>query len=380
MGALTLGIDGWRLHGQLTGVGRYISNVLRHWTEEAVEDRFARVTLYTPAPVDRSKIDLPDAIEESVVGPHWRQLLWQNLRLARAARDDILFCPSYARPLTVRGKTVVTTFEATQKLVPDLYPRYARLVNTPLYGWSARASALVITTSAAAAQDIVRAYGVDGARLRVIHLAASDAFCLMRGDATIEVTCHRYLGTGDPFFLYVGKLTGRRNIPLLIEAFAEFKRRTALPHRLLLVGLNTTNVPVARLATDSGVAEDVRHYDHVSDVDLNRLYNGAQSFVLPYTYEAGFSLTALEAQVTGTPVITVDTPGLRESTGSAALFVPRAEVRQIAEAMYNIAENAPLRSRLADAGLENSARFSWRRAAAETLAVLAEAAGGAGAT
>ena len=98
MEPLTLGIDGWRLHGQLTGVGRYISNVLRHWTKEAVADRFGRVTLYTPAPIDRTVIDLPGAIEESVLGPHWRQLLWQNVRLAGAAGDDILFCPSYARP------------------------------------------------------------------------------------------------------------------------------------------------------------------------------------------------------------------------------------------------------------------------------------------
>lgn len=371
---MKLGVEGWRLHGPLTGVGRYVSNIVRHWTPEALAGRFDEVTLYTPGPVDRSAVGLPETVRERVVPPHWRKLAWENLRLARVAHDDVLFCPSYSAPLAARCKTVVTIFEATQKLFPELYPWKTRLVNSPVYGWSARRAELVITSSQAAGRDVVSEYGVDPGRLRVVHLAASDEFGLVADEAALADARRRYAGEGRPYFLFVGKLTGRRNIPKLIGAFADFKRRTGLGHRLVLVGLNTTDVPVARLSGELGVAGDVRHHEHVGDEDLNLLYNAAEAFVLPYTYEAAFSLTALEAQVTGTPVITVDAPGLRESTGSAALFMPEAEVPEIAAAMERLAGDPALRRELVERGLRNAERFSWERTSHRTLDVLAEAA------
>jgi glycosyltransferase involved in cell wall biosynthesis len=247
-------------------------------------------------------------------------------------------------------------------------------VNSPVYGWSARHAELVVTSSEAAGRDVVSEYGVNPARLRVVHLAASEEFRVVGQDARVEEARARYLDAGRPFFLYVGKLTGRRNIPTLIRAFAEFKRQTGDAHGLVLIGLNTTGVPVGRLAEELGIVGDVRHYDHIDDTDLNLLYNAAESFVLPYTYEAAFSLTALEAQVTGTPLITVDAPGLHESTGSAALFIPAPGVSEISGAMARLARDEALRRELAERGLENAKRFSWERASHETLAVLAEAA------
>jgi glycosyltransferase involved in cell wall biosynthesis len=369
-----LAINGWRLHGSHTGVGRYLANILKHWSAEAIEGRFESVVLYTPAPLDRGALGLPNVVRDRILGPHWRLLVWENLTLGPSIHDDLLFCPSYSRPLGTRARCVVTCFEATQKLFPSYYPLKVRLVNTPLYGWSARHAELVITSSEAARSDIASAYGVDPAQIRVVHLAASESFRLVRDPELLAKARADYLGSQDPFFLYVGKLTARRNIPKLMEAFAEFRRRTALPHRLLVVGLNTTRLRLDELAETLGIAEPFRHYEYVDDENLNLLYNAAESFVLPYTYEAGFSLTALEAQVAGTPVVTVDAPGLRESTGSAALFVPAAEVGKIAEAMCRVALEAALREELSIKGLANARLYSWERASLETLELLAEVA------
>jgi alpha-1,3-rhamnosyl/mannosyltransferase len=371
---MRLGVDGWRLHGRLTGVGRYLSNVMRYWEEEALEGRFEQVTLYTPAPVDRDAFGLPSTIRERVLDPHWRMLVWQNLRLGPTVSDDVLFCPSYVRPLVARSRTVVTCFEATQKLFPSYYPRKARLVNTPLNGWSARHARLVLTATEAARADIAGAYGVPHERIRIVPLAPAEGFHPYPGDARLDDARRRYLdSTAAPYVLYVGKLTTRRNVPLLVEAFAELKRRGAYPHRLLVIGLNTTGLDVAGLARTLGVESDVRYVPHVPDDDLALLYAGAEMFVLPYSYEA-LSLTALEAQAAGCAVITLDSPGLREQTDGNALLLQRAEVRELVEAMTRLADDPALRARLVADGLEHAAGFTWERCSLETLAVLEEAA------
>jgi glycosyltransferase involved in cell wall biosynthesis len=334
------------------------------------------VTLYTPAPIDRTAIEVPPTITERVVGPHWRKLVWENLRLASAAHDDVLFCPSYSRPLAVRGRTVVTIFEATQKLYPDQYPWHVRAVYSPLYGYGARRSRFVITASEAAAVDIERMYGVHRSSLRIVPIAPAEVFRPVADRARIGGAVARYLDEDVPYFLHVGKLTARRNAPLLLEAFARLERESGGPHKLLVVGLNTTGMDLAGLATELGIGRSFRHVPYVPDDDLALLYAGAEAFVLPYTYEA-LSLTALEAQAAGCPVITVDTPGLREQTGGHALFATRLDVTEIAALMARVTTDAALRQRLVDSGLAHATRYTWRRCSLETLDVLHDAAGDA---
>jgi len=152
------------------------------------------------------------------------------------------------------------------------------------------------------------------------------------------------------------------------------KKQTKLPHRLVLVGKNTTGLALASYAQELGITREMIHLEFVSDDDLVLLYNAAEAFILPYTYESGASLTALEAQATGLPVIIMDVPGMRETTGDVALYMKHAEVPDMVGAMKAIATDASLRRDLSLRGLKFASQFSWRRTAAETLNVLQEAA------
>lgn len=370
---MRLGINGWRLQWVRTGVARYLHNIVRHWTPETVGGRFDEITFYTPRPLDQRATPLAPGMRERVLRPNARMLVWENVRLGPTATDDVLFCPSYSIPLVRRGRTVVTTHEATLALYPEMYPRQVRLLNKPLHAWSARRATLVLTHTEAARRDISNCYGVPPEKVRVVPLAPAEVFVPVRDDARLADVRRRYLGTDVPYFLFVGKLTARRNIPKLLQAFAEVKRRAPLPHRLLIVGLNTTNQDLVTMAAALGITEQFRYVEYVPDDDLNLIYNAADVFVLPYTYEAN-SLTAVECQAVGTPVITTRTPGLDELTGGGAVLISQAEVPEIAEAMGRVAADRALRRELSEKGLAHAGRFSWERSARETLAVLHEAA------
>jgi glycosyltransferase involved in cell wall biosynthesis len=368
-----LGVNGWRIHGQRTGIGRYLSNVVTRWTPDAVAGRFEEVNFYTPRPLDPADVPLPGPVRERVLRPEWRMLAWENARMAPVADDDVLFCPSYSRPLFARGRTVVTTHDATMHIHPELYPRSGRLFYDRLYGWSARHATLVITTTKTVRDDVARCYGVSPARIRVVNLAVDEHIRPLPGDPRVDEARRRYLGVDAPFFYFVGKLSARRNVPKLIEAFAEFKRNHSLDHKLLVVGLNTTGVDVDGLAAKFGVSEHVVHHEYIAEDDLVLLYNAADAFIMPSTFET-LSLPVMESQAVGTPVISIDTPGVRETTGGTAYLMPKAEISEMVKAMAALARDESLRTELSAAGLEQAARLSWGRCSAETLAVLEEAA------
>jgi glycosyltransferase involved in cell wall biosynthesis len=367
---MKLGINGWRLQTR-TGVARVLLNVIKYWTREFVADRFQKITLYTPTLLS-PELAIPDFVQRQIVGPNLSMLVWENLRFAMAADDDVLFCPSFSRPLFARGKTVTLVHEATQALYPQFYPVGARFIQTPLYGWSARNSTRVTTPTNQSRQDIIRAYQAPAEKVRVVPLAPAEIFKPLSHDPRVPEIRKRYTSGEEPFFLFVGKITPRRNVPSLIEAIAELKRR-GLPHKLVIVGLNTANVEVAGMVDRLGLADRLHYREFVNDEDLALLYSAAEGFILPCSYEA-VSLTVLEAQAAGTPVITSDTPGLREMTGEVALFLRDSSVASIAEAMSALANDAALRQSLTAKGLANAGHYSWRRTSTQTLDVLKEAA------
>jgi glycosyltransferase involved in cell wall biosynthesis len=369
-----IGVSGWRLLGH-TGVPRYIQNVVGHWSEEALGRACPEVTVYSPVPVDGGKVGLPRGVRVRVLRPAARMLVWENLRLGPLAGDDVVWYPSYDRPLASRARVVVTTHDATVRLYPELYPLAARTFYAHLHGWSARHAALVLTHNETTRRDIERLFGVPSDRIRVIPLAPASVFRRLGDAAAARAIGPRVLGRDVPFFLTVGKLSTRRNVPALIEGFARFKHVTREPHALVIVGQNALGVPVADLAERLRVADDVVHLPYVTDDDLVLLYNAAAAFVLAATYEAN-SITSLEAQACGAPACIPDTPGLREMTGDAALVVARPEPDLIASALGSLASDEGLRRRLSQEGLRHAARFTWPRTARATLEALEEAARG----
>ena len=370
MAGLNLGVNGWRIHGRRTGVGRYLLNVVSRWKNTGA---FSQINFYSPQPLETEQIRFPAKVQSTVLHSRWPMLVWENLLLAFRCRDDVLFCPSYSRPLFAWGRTVVTTHDAVQQVHPELFPRSVRLFYNRLYGWSARHATLVITDSKAGCQDIVNHWHVPKEKIRVIYLAPAD-FVHPITDADQLRACPGITGTTAPFFLFVGKISGRRNLPCLLEAFAEFKRSTSQPHALVLAGLNPRNLNLGEICDRLQIAGAVRYCEYLSDEQINLLYNSAEALVMPSVYET-VSLPVMEAQAVGTPVICIDTAGMREITGGGALFVKRLESGLLAEAMCRIAGDDNLRAQLREESLRNAARFSWERCAAETLAVLEEAAG-----
>lgn len=363
-GGLHLGIDALRLARPQTGVARYLANLLREWA--GGEMPFARITVFAPSP----HAAIPSAWE-AIGGPRRSGAAWQHAWLpvqARRRRVDLLFCPAYIAPLGYRGRYVVTIHDAIQEARPADFSLAGRVRHAPLYRVSARGAGHILTDSAAAADDIRHHYGTPAAQITAVPLAAESLFH-PRPAATLATTRARYGLDDRPFVLFVGKLSPRRNLPALLDAFASIVREEGLPHRLVLAGLNHHDLPIARLARELGIADRLRFPGYIPDEDLASLYAAADLFAYPSEME-GFGLPILEAMASGAPVLTLRRGAMAEVAGEAACYADDGSSAALRRGMAPVLRDGALRADLRRRGLARAAAFSWGETARRTLAVL----------
>jgi glycosyltransferase involved in cell wall biosynthesis len=89
----------------------------------------------------------------------------------------------------------------------------------------------------------------------------------------------------------------------------------------------------------------------------------------------GFGFTVLEAMACGAPVVCSPETSLPEVAGDAALYADPRDPEKFAEALARVFTDEKLCSDLIAQGLKNCERFSWKRAAAQTITVYESVAG-----
>ncbi len=117
---------------------------------------------------------------------------------------------------------------------------------------------------------------------------------------------------------WVGDVQPRKNVQVLVDAFARAVADTGVPHAFVLVG--PRGWLDDRDAGDAGLGDRLVVPGSVGRADLSALYAGADLLAFPSLHE-GFGLPVLEAMAQGTAVLVSDIPALHEVGGDAARFV-----------------------------------------------------------
>ncbi|HEY6042640.1 MAG TPA: glycosyltransferase family 1 protein, partial [Anaerolineae bacterium] len=172
-----------------------------------------------------------------------------------------------------------------------------------------------------------------------------------------------------------GTIEPRKNLLVLLEAYQTLLRANANAPRLVIAGRKGwLYQPVFDRVRELGLDAQVHFTDWVDEADAPALMNLADVFVFPSLYE-GFGLPPLEAMACGIPVICSNASSLPEIMGEAGILFEPHDTHALVQAMSRVLENEGTRQALRKAGLEQAQKFSWERAARETLQVYEEAVG-----
>ncbi|MGE3276302.1 MAG: glycosyltransferase family 4 protein [Vicinamibacterales bacterium] len=360
---MRIAVDARELCGKPTGVGRYLAELLREWSDGPAARHEWVLYAHEPPVVPPAFAGVVELLP-GAGGTRWEQ--WDLGRRLRARRPDVLFAPAYTAPLVAPCPVALTIHDVSFFALPDEFRLREGMRRRLLTRLSARRARVVLTDSAFSRGEIVRRLGTPAARVRAIPLG-------------MHVPAPPPARGREPMVLFVGSILPRRHVDLLVDVFVSRVLPAVPDARLDIVGANRLppHLRVDRGLTDAppGVRERVRFRDYVDDTTLKDLYARASVFAFPSAYE-GFGLTPLEALAAGVPPVVFDTGIAREIYGDAAWYVPYPDGSEegLAQALIALLTDEAARARPLAAAAGVLGRYRWADTAARTLQAIEEAA------
>ena len=280
-------------------------------------------------------------------------------------RDAVFHSPNYLLP-AFAGPTVVTIHDLSIQRYPEYHPvERVRFLDARIKEAAATATH-IITDSTCVRAEILEQFGIDEARVTAIPLAAGEQFKPRSEEdcrAVLEALKIRF----KKFFFFASTIEPRKNLLRICAAYRALRET------------GRTDWPII-FAGGAGWKSDAEHQDiqslvqrgwaqylgFVDAATLPILYSAAGALVFPSIYE-GFGLPALEAQQSGTRVVTSRGSAMAEFSSEHDLLVDPLEVDSLIEGMASAVESESLvyGSALQSSGSE----LSWQNTARLTADV-----------
>jgi glycosyltransferase involved in cell wall biosynthesis len=371
---MIIAIDGYEANvDKRVGIGRYAYEILQGMYKEVRDHTHIQFRIYLH---EKPKLDMPKETywwQYRVVRPRrfWTFLglpLWLTMDHPKA---DVVFSPTHYIPRFTGIPKVMSIMDLSYLNYPQLFRKkdLHQLVHWTAY--SVSHASRVFTISEFSKHAIIEAYHIPKDRVIVTYPGFS------MDTPTMNQEIHKKYKCKPSYILSVGTIQPRKNYTLLIEAFAKYCKNTNNNQTdLLIVGKKGWLYDqILNAPKTFGIEERVKFLSFVPDSDLPSLYAKAECFCLPSLYE-GFGLPVLEAMAAGCPVVVSNSSSLPEIAGKAGIYVDPQDVDSIAKGIDTAIKekDTPKGKERIQLGYGQTKKFTWERAAKETLRVLTEVA------
>ena len=368
---LTVGFDATAAVHQRAGIGRYTRQLLQEYGRMGGQDRFR--LFYANRGQHRGDLPALDdrfARRPVPVSDRLLNALWHRARIPLpvqvfTGQFDVFHSPDFSLPPIYRAPAIVTIhdlafFRTPDCAVPSLAQYLQRVVPRSILN-----ATHVIAVSENTRRDILELVDIPETKVTMI-LEGVDA-PVIRPSASTSAAVLRGLGISEPYILAVGTLEPRKNYSRLIQAYA-LLRHQGMDDHLVIAGTPGWLYEDVFRCVDRFHLNDSVHFVSPDDDELACLYHRATAFVYASLYE-GFGLPPLEALAWGLPVACSSAASLPEVVGDAAVQFDPYDVEGIARCLETVVTDVTVRATLQQRGPLRASTLSWRRAAAETVAL-----------
>ena len=316
--------------------------------------------------VDRYSQEIAKRLDVKMIEARRYLSLIEAYRLSRLLRSecDVVHLPNqnFARyALFLKNPFIVTVHDLVRLCFGLTKETISERVLLKLDKRYIRRASHIIAVSQCTRNDLIKYLKIPEDRISVIYNGVDHSIFKPYDTKLLD----------KPYILYVGSERPRKNLSRMFEAFAKLKLESP-DLKLVKVGIfgrsKEYRMGMMRKLSSLGITQDVIFVDYASELDLAHYYSSATLLVYPSLYE-GFGLPPLEAMACGCPVVTSNTSSLPEVVGEAGIVVNPYDTGALTQAMRQVLTDDRLRGDMVRKGLEQAKRFSWERAAMETMEV-----------
>ena len=292
-------------------------------------------------------------------------LLGPQLELPLRMRRDgaqLIHGPANALPLLHLGLPgVVTIHDLAIYDHPEWFPSGQWFALRVVVPQSARRARIIICPSEATKRAIVRLFGIEAERCRVIPHGVETEFALPASPSVKADVKARY-ALPDRYLLQLGTVQPRKNYVTSLRALARIPAAERMP--LIVAGaFGWKYDAVVDAVRELDLHEWVRFVGYAGMPDLPALYQMAQAVLFP-SLDEGFGLPLLEAFAAGTPVVASNAGAIPEVAGDAALLSEPEDAQALADNLLRLLMDRQLRERQVAAGRARAALYTWSASAA----------------
>ncbi len=349
----------------MEGIGIFASETLSRIARLHPEHKFILI-------FDRSyhgSFITSDNIFPVVAGPQTRHpLLWYHWlkfvlpSVLKKHKADIFLSPDGFMPI---NRLPIPCVNVIHDLNFEYYPNDLPLLTRKFYKkyfprFAENCSRLV-TVSEFSKKTIVSNYHIPEEKIDVVYNGVQESFKVV-DERTKEEVRQRYT-TGLDYFLYVGSLHPRKNIPRLLQAYENYRKSGGNRKKLLIVGQKMSWSNDDHEIAKMKFGGDVLFTGYLSTTELASVT--ASAYALVYVpYFEGFGIPLIEAMRCGVPIITSNRTSMPEVAGEAAILADPFSVHSICDALLRISRDDSLHKDLSSKGLIRSQHFTWEKSAA----------------
>ena len=346
------------------GIHTYIHQLLTHLPQVAPDDWRFTAMLGGDNPARYEGISLRHSRWDTE--RPFKRILWEQLAQPTQLSDyDLLHAMAFVAPLVLPNPMVVTVYDLSFLHYPERLSPARRLYLRLLNALTCHRAKRVLAISHSTGRDVTDLLDIPAAKIDVTPLAV-DTDVYKPLPETEVAAFRKRENLPERFWFFLGTLEPRKNLPMLLEAYAKIPEQARLP-LILAGGKGWGYEPIDAAIERYQLQDTVRLTGFLPTDDLPLWYNSAEVFVYPSVFE-GFGFPVLEAMACGTPVMTSNVSSLPEVAGQAGICLPPDEPTAWVDALRKVYHDAEWREAASNRGLTEAEQYQWTTTAQQTIA------------
>jgi len=175
-----------------------------------------------------------------------------------------------------------------------------------------------------------------------------------------------------PTLTYFGRLKKYKSPDHLLKAFALVKERYR-EAELYIMGTGDYLEGLRKLAVKLGISDSTTFFGYVSEAQKTELLSKSW-LVINTSQKEGWGITNIEANASGTAVVSANVPGLRDSVkvGLSGELYEYGKIKELARTIENIIGHEENLRNYSVGAVEWAEQFSWDQSAQKMLELIKE--------